>query len=237
MLLYLIELRQRLLRCVACFIGLFCVCFYEANELLHVVLSPLMQVLPPSSTFIAIQIAAPLWVSIDVATEVALLLTMPYIFIELWRFFVPALYRQERLFWRSFMGLSLGLFALGAAGCFFMVLPLMCRFLVAYLPLDVRVMPDVVEAVHFILNMVWVFGVGFQFPLICMGLVKLGWVSVSQLVQARRYVIVGAFIAGMMLAPPDVLSQTLLALPFWGVYEVGVVLARITAPRRAIVFS
>lgn len=226
MLLYLIELRQRLRRCLFFFILFFAICFYFSTDLLRLLLSPLTQALKPPHALIAMQVASPLWALVDVATEVALLLTMPIVLFELWRFLVPALYRKERVAWRSLIGISVGLFLIGVMGCFFVVLPLICQFLVGYAPASIQLMPDVTVSLHFILNFLWTFGIGFQLPLVCVGLVGMNWMSERQLLQARRYVIVGAFIFGMFLAPPDVLSQTVLALPLWGVYEIGVLLVR-----------
>lgn len=227
MLQYLLELRQRLIRCLIVFVVLFSLCFHYAEVLLSYLLWPIQAELPSSSFLIATELTTPLWVSVQLASDTALFLSAPYFLFEAWRFFFPALYASEKRLFRWGMFLSLGLFLLGAAMCFFFIVPALCHFLITYLPADIRVIPEVKYSVTMILKLLWVFGLGFQIPLFCLVSVKIGWVTLNQLTAARRYVIVFAFVLGMLLAPPDVFSQTLLALPFWGVYEIGVGLVRL----------
>ncbi len=225
MLTHLLEFRRRLLQVIIAFIVLFVLFFYFAPNLFHQVVSPLLKVLPVAEPLIATQITTPLLVPIRLAADMAMLCTAPYALLQLWYFASPGLYRRERhrLGWAILS--SLLLFCTGVLFCFNVVLPLMLQFFASAVPLNVRLMPDITDAVDFITRMLLLFGFCFQVPLICVFLVHIGVAQVKTLKTIRPYIIVSAFIIGMLLTPPDVLSQIMLAVPLCLLYELGIILS------------
>lgn len=225
MLKHLIELRRRLLFILASFGLLFVFCFYYANTLLLVILDPLLNAIPKQQTFIATQITTPVTTSIRLATTSAFLPTLPIALFHLWHFASPGLYTNEKRQLRQFIAFSLLLFAAGVLFGYYLALPLTFQVLIKYLPNEVRLMPEISVTVGFIIKTLAIFGLFFQIPLVCLALVRTHFITVNTLKQIRPYVIVSAFIIGMLLTPPDVLSQILLALPLCALYEMGILLA------------
>jgi sec-independent protein translocase protein TatC len=225
-----LDLRKRLLRWLCCFALCFFVCFYYSDTLFHYVLMPLLKVLPGAGALVLTKVGSSLFLPIDLAILFGLFLSAPYGLFELWQFILPALYLKERRWGGAFLVGSLTLFMLGAGFCYKIILPWMFSFLVEYSSPDLRLMLDARDAISLTLQMISVFGLCFQVPIVCVLLVQINVVTVSQLINMRRYVIVGAFIVGMLLAPPDVLSQTLIALPLCFLYEIGLLCARWLSP-------
>lgn len=225
MLNYLIELRQRALKAVFIFLGFFLVFFLFANKLFEALASPLIHVLP-SKSLIATQITAPVFTPIKLAADTALLCTTPFALMQLWLFIAPGLYQRERKPFVRAMLLSLVLFCVGSLFCFWIILPFMFQFFAQTVPAGVNLTPDMNNALDFIMRMLLLFGLCFQVPLLCMLLVRLQWLDLARLKQIRPYIIVAAFTLGMLLTPPDVLSQIMLAVPLCLLYELGIVLAR-----------
>ena len=234
MLTHLLECRRRMLQICVCFIVLFVACFTFAPTLFQVVALPLLQVLPVNATLIATQITTPLMTPIKLAADIALLGTAPFALLHVWLFASPGLYRQERKPFLWAMAISLVLFLLGILFCFYLVLPYMFAFFARAVPAGVRLMPDMGYAVDFITRMTLIFGLCFQVPLVCCVLVHFKVVNITLLTLIRPYVIVAAFIIGMLLTPPDVLSQIMLAAPLCVLYEAGIILARCTSLRSSI---
>lgn len=226
MLIHLLELRRRAILVISLFAALFVLFFYFANSLFSFIISPLLQALPQGNALIATQVASPVLTPLKLAADLALLACMPFGLFQLWQFVAPALYRQERQSLLLPVVGSLSLFCLGMLFCFYLVLPFMFQFFAAALPPHVKMMPDITNAVDFITRMLLIFGLSFQVPLICWTLVRLQWMTLATLKQIRPYVIVMAFIVGMLLTPPDVLSQVMLALPLCMLYELGILLVR-----------
>lgn len=224
MLNHLIELRRRILRIVILFTGLFLLFFCYANNLFQTMVSPLIAVLPVQGTLIATQITSPLLTPVSLAADIALLCTLPFALVQLWLFMAPGLYRHEKQPIFAAMIGSFILFCVGMLFCFFVVLPFMFQFFAEAVPKGVKLMPDMRDAIDFITRMLMLFGLCFQLPLLCLGLVRLGWADLVGLKQARSYVIVGSFVVGMLLTPPDVFSQVMLALPLCLLYETGLLL-------------
>lgn len=220
----LIELRRRLLSVLMVFILAFLVCFMNAKPLFHWVIQPFLSTLPVSSEMIAIHITSPLLTPIKLALNTALFITAPMLLFQIWRFAYPGLYRSERFYLLLLTAGSLCLFALGSLFCFYIVLPLMLQFFVAAIPEGVRLLPEISVAVDFITRMILLFGFAFQIPLLCFFLVRTEVVDTETLKKIRPYVIVSAFTLGMLLTPPDVLSQILLAIPLCLLYESGILL-------------
>lgn len=232
MLTHLLELRRRALRVIIAFVALFVLFFWFAPDLFRQLMSPLLKVLPLQDPLIATQLLTPLIIPIKLATDAAMLCTAPYALLEMWRFASPGLYLRERstLGW-AIVG-SLLLFIAGVLFCFYVVLPFMLQFFAQAVPSGVRFMPDISSAVDFITRMLLLFGICFQVPLICVFFVNLGLIRVTALKMIRPYIIVMAFIIGMVLTPPDVLSQIMLAVPLCLLYELGIVLAILVDKKR-----
>ncbi|CAM4480228.1 MAG: Sec-independent protein translocase protein TatC [Legionella sp.] len=222
---HLLELRRRSILILLWFTVLFAVFFFLANELFQVLVSPLLHTLSAKNDLIATQIASPVFTPLKLAADAALLLTAPYALFHLWRFVCPGLYQRERHALRNAMVLSLVLFLAGVTFCYYLVLPFMFQFFIHALPKGVRYMPDMAYALDFITRMLILFGLCFQVPLICLTLVRLTVIDIGILKKIRPYVIVAAFIIGMLLTPPDVFSQIMLAVPLCLLYEAGIILA------------
>ena len=234
MLTHLLELRRRTLYVIMVFIALFMLFFFIAPNIFHQLISPLLSVLPLKDPLIATQITTPLLIPIKLAADAAMLCTAPFALLQIWRFATPGLYRQERITLQWAILGSILLFITGVLFCFYVVLPYMLQFFAQAVPTGVRLMPDITYAVDFITRMLLLFGICFQVPLLCVLLIHLALVDVSTLKTIRSYVIVAAFIIGMLLTPPDVLSQITLAVPLCLLYELGIILAKITEGRRRV---
>lgn len=227
---HLLELRTRLLRSLAGVLVLAAPLLFFSQDLYTAVAAPLMQFLPPGGTMIATEVASPFFAPIKLAFVAALVLAMPWVLYQVWAFVAPGLYRTEQRFVMPMLVSSTLLFYAGIAFAYFAVLPLVFRFLVGVAPEGVAVMTDISHYLSFVLGMFVVFGVAFETPVAIVLLVKAGLVTPARLADIREYVFLGAFIAGAILTPPDVLSQTLLALSIYGLYEVGIVAARWLVP-------
>lgn len=226
MLNHLLEIRQRALIVLGVFAGFFILFFIFASELFQTLVTPLVSALPIGDSLIATSITATVLTPVSLAGNVAMLVTTPIALFHLWRFAAPGLYHNERYRLRGVIFASMLLFCTGLIFCFYLVLPFMFQFFAKAVPLGVKMMPDMTNAMEFITRMLLLFGLCFQVPLVCLTLVRLQWIKIDVLRKIRPYVIVGAFIIGMLLTPPDVLSQVLLALPLCLLYELGILLAK-----------
>jgi sec-independent protein translocase protein TatC len=224
MLNHLLELRRRGLQILICFCCLFGIFFFFANDLYHALIKPLLQVLSTQDELIATQVTSPLFTPLQLAIDAALLGSAPFILMHFWRFVSPGLYPEEQYILRIALISSLLLFLAGVLFCFYLVLPFMFHYFAQALPKGVRFMPDMASALDFITRMLVIFGFCFQVPLLCFVLVRLNIISVPTLKKIRPYVIVGSFILGMILTPPDVFSQIMLAIPLCLLYEAGIIL-------------
>lgn len=225
---HLIELRNRLLYSIlSVFIvlgGLFY--FTTPNEIYSYLAGPLLKQLPSDSTMIATEVASPFFTPFKLTMVVAVFFSIPFILYQFWAFVAPGLYKHERRLILPLLIASTLLFFLGAAFAYFVVFPLVFGFLTHTAPTGVAVMTDISKYLDFILTMLFAFGVCFEVPIFTIVLVWSGLVSVSTLAEQRPYVIVGAFIIGMFLTPPDAFSQTLLAVPMWLLFEIGLLFSR-----------
>ena len=226
MLFSLLELRRRILQVSLFLLAWFVLFFCLSSELFHLLVAPLMRALPAQDSLIATQITAPVLTPIRLALDAALLCTAPFALFHVWKFVSPGLYHGERVGLQWLLAGSLTLFGVGVLFCFYSVLPFMFRLFSYARPPGVRFMPDMTCTVDFILHMLLLFGLCFQLPLVCVVLVRFGLLTVATLTTLRPYVIVIAFIVGMLLTPPDVLSQLMLAIPLCLLYEVGILLSR-----------
>ena len=221
---HLIELRARILKSLGCVLLLFLALSYFSNGIYSLLARPLIQQLPAGSTMIATEVAAPFFAPFKLTLIVAIALSIPYLLYQLWAFVAPGLYRHERRLVLPLLVSSSLLFYLGVAFAYFVVFPLMFKFFTATAPEGVAVMTDISRYLDFVLTMFLAFGFSFEVPIATLLLVRTGAVTVESLVAKRPYIIVGAFVVGMILSPPDVISQTLLAVPMWLLFELGILL-------------
>jgi len=223
---HLVELRTRLLRAILVLLVVFLALVPFANRLYHVLAEPVLAQLPAGTTMIAVDIATPFITPLKLTFFVALLVTMPWLLYQAWAFVAPGLYRHEQKLATPLLASSVLLFYTGCAFAYFLVLPAVFTFLTAVAPQGVAVTPDINHYLDFVLVLFFAFGICFEIPVAVVILVALGVMDVPKLQRARPYVIVGAFVAGAILTPPDVVSQILLAVPIWILYEIGIVFAR-----------
>lgn len=223
---HLMELRDRVLRMVLAVLVAFLLLMPFANQLFSLLAGPLTAHLPEGSSLIAIEVASPFLIPFKLALVMAIFLAMPFILYQVWGFVAPGLYRHERSKVMPLLVSSTLLFYAGAAFAYFVVFPLVFAFLTGTAPEGVSVMTDIGKYLDFVLTLFFAFGVAFEVPIATILLVWSGTVTPATLRKQRPYVIVGAFVIGMLLTPPDVISQTLLALPMWLLYEVGIIMSR-----------
>lgn len=229
---HLVELRARLLRAVLAIVVFLLLLAPFARQLYSMLAGPLMSHLPEGSGMIAIDVASPFFAPFKLVLLLALLLSVPWVLYQLWAFVAPGLYRHERRLAMPLLVSATGLFYLGCVFAYFVVFPVIFGFFTSMAPEGVSVMTDINRYLDFVITLFIAFGLAFEVPVAIIMLVALGVVTPSQLSAARGYVVVGAFAVAMLITPPDVISQTLLALPVWALYEAGIVLARIMIRRK-----
>jgi len=224
---HLIELRSRLLKAGSAVLLFFVVLVPFSDVVFKQVALPLMQKLPEGSTMIATQVASPFLTPFKTTMFAALFLAMPVVLYQLWSFAAPGLYKKEKKFAVPLLVSSVGLFYLGAAFAYVVVFPLMFGFFTSAAPAGVSVMTDISSYLDFVLVLFFAFGVAFEVPIATVILVWSGLTSIETLKKNRAYVFLGAFIVGMLVTPPDVISQTLLAVPVYLLYECGILLSKV----------
>jgi len=229
---HLLELRDRLLRMVLGIIAIFLAIFYFSNDLYSYVAGPLMKHMPEGSQMIAIDVASPFLTPFKLSMMASIFLAMPYILYQLWGFVAPGLYQHERRMAAPLVIASSVLFYLGMAFAYYVVFPLVFGFLTGAAPEGVSVMTDISRYLDFVITLFFAFGAAFQVPVATILLVWSGATTPAKLVTKRPYIVVGAFVIGMILTPPDIISQTLLAIPMWVLFEAGVIFARLYVPAR-----
>jgi sec-independent protein translocase protein TatC len=222
---HLLELRKRLLNSAVALLLVFICLFPFAGKLYAVLARPLLAKLPQGGQMIATDVTTPFFVPLKVAMMTAFLIALPYILYQLWRFVAPGLYAHEKRLVLPLIAASTLLFYCGMAFAYFVVFPIVFGFITANAPHGVAVMTDIEKYLSFVLTMFVAFGLTFQVPVAVVVLVRMGVVTTARLKEARPYVIVGAFVVGAIFTPPDVVSQSMLALPLWLLYESGVVVA------------
>ncbi|RKZ97258.1 MAG: twin-arginine translocase subunit TatC [Gammaproteobacteria bacterium] len=230
---HLIELRDRVLRIVVVVIAIFLVLFFFANDLYHLVSEPLLSKLPDGSTMIATGVAAPFLTPFKLSLVASIFMAIPYIFYQFWSFVAPGLYNHEKRLALPLIASSVVLFYCGILFSFYIVFPLMFAFFTATTPEGVAMMTDISQYLDFILKMFFAFGIAFEVPVFTIVLTITGVTNADQLAKKRPYVIVGSFVIGMLLTPPDIVSQTLLAIPVWLLFELGIIFSRIIGKRKA----
>ncbi len=228
---HLVELRSRLLKVAAAIVAVFVVLLPFARQIFVLVSEPLRKVLP-GNQMIATAVASPLLTPFKLTFFVALFIAMPVVLYQTWAFVAPGLYKQEKRFAMPLLASSILLFYAGVAFAYFVVFPLMFGFFTAVAPDGVEVMTDIAAYLDFISMIVLAFGIAFEVPVATVLIVWTGLTTPAKLAKARPYVFLLAFVMGMFLTPPDVISQTLLAVPVYLLYELGILMSRFFVPNR-----
>ncbi|HEC18481.1 MAG TPA: twin-arginine translocase subunit TatC [Gammaproteobacteria bacterium] len=229
---HLLELRDRLLRVVVVILVLFLGLFAFANDLYTYLAEPLLRHMVEGSSMIATQVASPFLTPFKLALVLSVFIAVPYILYQAWGFIAPGLYQHERRLVFPLLFSSTVLFYAGAAFAYYVVFPLVFGFLTGIAPEGVAVMPDITYYLDFAIKMFFAFGLAFEVPIATILVVWSGMTTAEALAAKRPYVIVGAFVFGMLLTPPDVISQTLLAVPMWVLFELGLIFSRFYARPR-----
>jgi len=224
---HLMELRDRLLRTLIA-VGVVFLCLFPfASDLYDLVAHPMMGALPPGAKMIATGVVTPFLIPVKVALMMAFALALPYVLYQAWAFVAPGLYAHEKRLVIPLVVASTVLFFAGVAFCYFFVFGVVFNFVYRIAPASVSVSPDIENYLNFVLTMFLAFGATFEVPIAVLILVRMGVVTIEQLVNVRPYFIVGSFVIAAVITPPDVLSQLLLAVPMCLLYEVGILAARV----------
>ena len=223
---HLIELRKRLLNCIIAVLVIFLCLVYFANDIYHLVAAPLISQMPAGASMIATDVASPFFTPIKLTIIVSVFLAVPVILYQVWAFVAPALYRHERKLVKPLLFSSTLLFYVGVAFAYFIVFPLAFGFFAKTAPQGVTIATDITNYLDFVMTIFMAFGVAFEVPIAIVLLCWTGITSPEDLKKKRPYMLVGAFVVGMLLTPPDVFSQTLLAIPMYCLFEVGVFFSR-----------
>jgi sec-independent protein translocase protein TatC len=224
---HLIELRDRLLRMVIAVLLLFLVLFPFSEQIFSTVAQPLLALMPEGTSMIATSVTSPFLVPFKLVLLMAVLLAVPYLLHQLWAFVAPGLYSHEKRLAAPLLVSSVLLFYCGIAFAYFVVFPLLFGFFIAVAPEGVAVMTDIGQYLDFIIAIFFAFGIAFEVPVATFLLILAGATTADKMAKKRPYIIVGAFVIGMMLTPPDVISQSLLAIPMWALFEIGLIMSRI----------
>ncbi len=228
---HLIELRNRLLRIIIIVLVIFLGLFYFANDIYTLTAAPLQKFLPESTGMIATDVASPFLTPFKLTLFVAVLLAAPFILHQIWAFIAPGLYTHEKRLAVPLLASSVVLFYGGMAFAYFVVFPLVFGFFTSVGPEGVAVMTDMAKYLDFVLKLFFAFGIAFEIPIATILMIHAGIITPDGIAKKRPYVVVGCFVLGMILTPPDIISQTLLALPMWLLFEVGVFFGRMVYRR------
>ncbi len=229
---HLVELRQRLIRALLIVLAIFLCLFYFANDLYTLLSEPLTALLPVGTTMIATDVTSPFFAPFKLTLMASIFLAMPVILHQAWGFIAPGLYSHEKKMAVPLLASSIVLFYAGIAFAYFVVFPIIFGFFTSVGPENVAVMTDISSYLNFVLKLFFAFGIVFEIPIATLLLIWTGAASVESLRAKRAYIIVGCFVLGMLLTPPDVISQSLLALPMWLLFELGIVLGQVLVRRR-----
>ena len=223
---HLIELRDRILKCVVGIVVIFLALFYWANDIYNYVALPLIQALPEGSTMIAIDPTSPFFAPFKLTFYVAFLLAAPYVLYQLWSFVAPGLYKNEKAIAIPLFISSVILFYAGIGCARYVLFGIVFGFFISVAPDGIQVAPDISSFLNFALTIFFAFGVAFEIPVAVFLCIWAGLAEPDSLSEKRPYVVVGCFIAAMLLTPPDPFTQSMLALPMWALFELGILAGR-----------
>lgn len=229
---HLIELRSRLLKALLSVFVVFISLAYFAQDLYHFLAMPLLDVLPTGAQMIATDVASPFFAPFKLTLAVAFFIAVPYVLYQVWAFVAPGLYKNEKRLVAPLLMSSTLLFYMGIAFAYYVVFPLAFAFFTQVAPEGVLVSTDISSYLNFVLKLFFAFGISFEIPVAIVLMCWIGMTTPQSLSQKRPYVIVGVFVVGMLLTPPDVISQTLLAIPMWLLFEAGVLVATVVGKQK-----
>ncbi|MCW8852828.1 MAG: twin-arginine translocase subunit TatC [Gammaproteobacteria bacterium] len=224
---HLIELRDRLLRMVLAILIVFVALFSFSEDIFSIAAEPLLHLMPEGTSMIATGVTSPFLVPFKLVLLLSVLLTIPYLLHQMWAFIAPGLYHHEKRMATPLLISSVILFYCGIAFAYFVIFPILFGFFIGVAPEGVAVMTDIGQYLDFIIAIFLAFGIAFEVPVATFLLIAAGVTSVDKLANKRPYIIIGAFVIGMLLTPPDVISQSLLAIPIWLLFELGLIASRI----------
>jgi len=228
---HLIELRNRLLLIVVGFVLVFVALFPFANKIYALLAAPMLAKLPAGGHMIATAVTTPFFVPMKVAMMTAFVISLPHSLYQIWAFVAPGLYDHEKKLMVPVIVSTFMLFLVGMSFAYYAVFPTVFGFIVGSAPEGVAVMTDISEYLDFVMTLFFAFGFAFEVPIVVVLIARFGWVTIAQLKEARSYVIVGAFVLGAIFTPPDIISQFMLAVPLWLLYEAGILVAQLTMPK------
>ena len=227
---HLTELRDRIIRCLIAVFIIFLFLFPFANEIYEFISLPLRDLLPEGASMIATEVASPFLTPFKLSMLLSLYLAMPYVLFQIWRFIAPGMYLTEQRIAIPILSSSIILFYAGTAFAYFVVFPLVFSFFTSVAPDGIEIMTDINRYLDFVLKLFFAFGIAFEIPIIAIILIVTGVTTAEKLASKRPFILVGCFVIGMLLTPPDVISQSLLAVPMWILFEIGIFLARRMEP-------
>ena len=225
---HLTELRDKLLRALLAVLLVFICLFPFANEIYTFVSEPLRALLPAGATMIATEVASPFFTPFKLSLVTAVFLAMPYVLYQAWSFIAPGMYKHEKRLAIPLLASSVLLFYAGSAFAYYVVFPLIFSFFTSVAPQDITIMTDINSYLNFVLKLFFAFGLAFEIPIVAILMIWAGITTAEALAKKRPYIIVGCFIFGMLLTPPDIISQSLLAIPMWLLFEIGVYIGGLT---------
>jgi len=223
---HLLELRNKLLKAIGSVLLVFIAMVYWANDIYHYMATPLMEALPETSSMIATDVAAPFFAPFKLTLVLAFFIAIPYVLYQVWSFIAPGLYKHEKRLMMPLLASSTLLFYLGIAFTYYIVFPVVFGFFTSVAPEGVEVATDISSYLSFVLKLFFAFGLAFEIPIAVILLCWAGVTTPEDLKAKRPYIVVGAFVVGMMLTPPDIISQTMLAIPMLILFEGGLIAAR-----------
>lgn len=229
---HLIELRSRVLKALMSVLFVFLCLVYFAQDLYQYLAMPLVATLPDGASMIATDVASPFLAPFKLTLVLSFFIAIPFVLYQIWAFVAPGLYRKEKKLVAPLLASSTILFYSGMAFAYFVVFPLAFMFFSSVAPDGILVSPDISSYLNFVLKLFFAFGVAFEIPIAVILMCWTGVTSAEKLAKKRPYVIVGAFVVGMLLTPPDVISQTLLAIPMWVLFEVGILFGGLYSKKR-----
>ena len=229
---HLQELRSRILKSLIVILVCFLSLIYFSNDIYLLLSEPLLSFLPPNSSMIATEVASPFLTPLKLTFYVSLLVSMPFLLNQVWRFIAPGMYENEKTLSFLLMLSSLLLFYLGVLFTYFLVLPLVFGFFTGAATAGVLIMTDISRYLDFVLSMMFAFSFAFEIPIFIFLLIWSGISSSESLRSKRPYVVIGCFTVGMLITPPDIISQSLLAIPAWILFELGIVMAKILVEKK-----
>ena len=227
---HLTELRDKLLRALLAILVMFICLFPFANDIYAFVSEPLRSILPPGASMIATEVASPFFTPFKLSLVAAVFLAMPYVLYQVWSFIAPGMYRHEKRLAIPLLASSVLLFYAGAAFAYYAVFPLIFTFFTSVAPDDITIMTDINSYLDFVLKLFFAFGLAFEIPIAAILMIWAGITTPEALAKKRPYIIVGCFVFGMLLTPPDIISQSMLAIPMWLLFEVGILFGRMVSP-------